>query len=65
MPYATNQDLPDNVAKHLPQEAQTIFRKAFNNALIQYHDEVTAFKVAWSAVEKQYKKEADGFWVKK
>ncbi len=65
MPYKVNNDLPDNVKNHLPEHAQTIFRKAFNSALHQYHNEVSAFKVAWSAVEKTYKKDATGKWVKK
>jgi cation transport regulator len=64
MPYSKNSDLPDNVRKVLPQKAKTIFRKAFNNAHIEYKDEITAFKVAWSAVKKQYKK-VNNKWVEK
>lgn len=62
MPYASNADLPDSVKNHLPDHAQTIYRKAFNNAYEQY-DEPTAFKVAWAAVKKEYHKEGD-YWVK-
>jgi len=62
-PYTKNSDLPTNVRK-LPSHAQTIFRNAFNNA-IKTHDETTAFKIAWSAVKRIYKKNKDGDWVRK
>ena len=62
-PYKRNEDLPEAV-KELPAGAKTIFRKAFNNALKQYDNEETAFKVAWSAVKQTYKKVGDK-WVKK
>ncbi len=65
MPYKTNKDLSAQVAHHLPFRAQTIFRKAFNNALEEYGTEEQAFKVAWAAVKKMYKKGQDGMWVKK
>lgn len=32
MPYATNEELPVPVQRHLPQYAQQIYRKAFNSA---------------------------------
>lgn len=64
MPYQSNQDLPDSVKSHLSEHAQTIFRKAFNAALEQYHSEKTASKVAWAAVKKEYHKNEQGFWVK-
>lgn len=64
MPYATNTDLPDSVKNHLPEHAQSIYRTAFNNALEEYNSEERAFKVAWSAVKKEYRKEEDGQWVK-
>lgn len=65
MPYQANADLPHNVASHLPEHAQSIFRKAFNNAYVQYGTEEQAFKVAWAAVKKEYEKGLDGNWVKK
>jgi len=64
MPYKTNQDLPQRVKNNLPVGAQTVFRKAFNNAHKQYGSEQRAFKVAWAAVKKVYKKKKDK-WVKK
>lgn len=65
MPYKSNSDLPSSVADHLPEHAQTIFRKAFNSAHEQYGEEERAFKVAWAAVKKEYEKNDDGKWVKK
>jgi cation transport regulator len=65
MPYATTADLPDRVKTHLPQHAQEIFRAAFNNALGEYKDEERAFRVAWSAVERDYAKGDDGRWQRK
>lgn len=65
MPYNSNQDLPAEITKHLPEHAQSIFRKAFNNALDEYSDEVRAFKTAWAAVKRNYVKGHDGMWVKK
>jgi len=76
MPYARNDDLPDKIKSHLPQDAQDIYRKAYNNAHEQYQDpakryggsaeslEVVCAKVAWAAVKKEYEKRGDE-WVKK
>ena len=62
----SRKDLPKGVKEALPEHAQDIYRKAHNNALKQYKDpkkrkgdaslEETAHKVAWAAVEKEYKK---------
>ena len=65
MPYSVNADLPPSVREHLPAEAQSIFRGAFNNALKEYGDEARAFKVAWAAVKRDYEKNEKGQWVKK
>ena len=65
MPYKTNSDLPDTVKDHLPEHAQTIFRKTFNSAHEQYGDDQQAFKVAWAAVKREYEKGAGDKWVKK
>ena len=62
MPYASIEDLPQNIQKHLPAHGQEIYKEAFNSALRQYTNEQTAFRVAWSAVKKQYEKGPDGFW---
>lgn len=65
MPYKNNKDLPSQVQDHLPEHAQTIFRKAFNSAHEEYGTEEQAFKVAWAAVKKEYAKNEKGKWVKK
>lgn len=63
MPYASNDDLPDSVRKHLPEHAQDIFREAFNHAWQQHGgDEQTAFRIAWGAVKRHYRKQGDA-WV--
>ncbi len=66
MPYQKINDLPDRVTAHLPQHAQEIFLAAFNHAFEEYHhDEERAFRVAWSAVERDYEKGEDGEWQRK
>jgi cation transport regulator len=65
MPYASIENLPQNIRAHLPVHAQEIYKDAFNNALRHYGDEQTAFRVAWSAVKKQYEKTEDGSWHRK
>jgi cation transport regulator len=76
MPYQSNKDLPANVTNALASEphAQDIYREAFNSAWDQYASpskrqgsasrEETSHKVAWAAVEKKYKKNSQGKWVK-
>ncbi len=65
MPYSTNEDLPQSITNHLPEHAQTIFRKAFNEAHKRYGTEEQAYKVAWAAVKHEYEKNEKGAWVKK
>lgn len=64
MPYKDLNDLPQNVRGHLPEHAQEIYQKAFNNAWHEYaQDEERAHRVAWGAVKKKYQKdESDGQW---
>lgn len=65
MPYASNDDLPASVRSHLPEEAQDIYRAAFNNAWVKYAAqgrEDIAHRIAWSAVKRRYRKEGDA-WV--
>ena len=64
MPYQSIGDLPDRVQNVLPSDAQHIFLAAFNSAEQYYRDDVTSFKVAWAAVEKQYRK-VGGVWKRK
>lgn len=64
MPYPTLADLPDAVQK-MPKHAQEIYQKAFNAAYKTYNgEEHKAHAVAWTAVERSYKKE-NGRWVAK
>jgi cation transport regulator len=69
MPYASLTELPPAVRK-LPHHAQEIFRAAFNAAWQTYADrgvakpDETAFRVAWAAVKKQFRK-VGRFWVEK
>ncbi len=76
MPYESLDELPESVRDNLPQHAQEIYMKAFNNAWDEYADpeerrgdasrEETAHKVAWAAVKKVYEKdEESGEWTKK
>ncbi len=61
----------DNVLKH----GQEIYKQAFNRAWDEYKDpddrrgdasrEVTAHKLAWSAVKRSYEKGDDGHWHRK
>jgi len=64
MPYATNDDLPAPIRSHLDAHAQEIYRRAFNNAWIQYGREATAHRVAWAAVKRVYEKR-EGVWVRR
>jgi cation transport regulator len=67
MPYITTSDLPPAV-RQLPAHAHEIFLSAFNNAWRSYagraaqEQEEIAFRVAWAAVKKHYRKRGD-VWV--
>lgn len=65
MPYKEIEELPDAVKENLPKHAQEIFLAAFNSAKEQYGEEERAFRVAWSAVKRDYEKGDDGQWHKK
>ena len=66
MPYVANADLPQALRAHLPETAQTLFRKAFNGAWSTYEErpdrEELAHRVGWSAVKRRYEK-VDDRWV--
>ncbi len=68
MPYASVNELPSSVLRHLPAHAQEIYRSAFNNAWVEYEDrgpqmrEQLAHRVAWAAVKRKYEKDGDR-WV--
>lgn len=62
MPYRAIEDLPPTT-RHLPPHAKEIFLSAFNSAWDEYGgDEERAFRVAWAAVKKRYRKRGDA-WV--
>ncbi len=65
MPYEQIDDLPSSVKDHLSKHAQEIFRAAFNNAVEEYGEEESAFRVAWGAVKRDYEKGDDGNWHRK
>jgi cation transport regulator len=66
MPYRSNEDLPESVARHLPLHAQDIFRAAFNHAYAAHagdpRQEEAASRIAWAAVKHSYVKVGDR-WV--
>jgi cation transport regulator len=68
LPYASNNDLPASLRRNLPEHAQDIFREAFNNAWRTYgarepyRREEIAYRVAWAAVKKSYRK-VGNHWV--
>lgn len=75
MPYASINELPDNVRNVLPEHAQSIYKEAFNSAFDQYDtpeerrgdadQEETAHRVAWAAVKKGgYEKAENDKWHK-
>jgi cation transport regulator len=57
MPYATNDDLPARISRHLPRHAQDIFRETFNSpwrtngAREPNRGEEIAHCIAWAAVK--------------
>jgi len=70
MPYKSIHDLPESIKKHLPKEALSIFKSAFNAAFEEYKEqkakrEEIAHKVAWSAVKKKFVKSPSGNWISK
>ena len=65
MPYYSNKDLPKEITDVLPEHAQDIFRTALNNTHEEKGNEEQSFKIAWLAVEREYRKNKDGEWVPK
>lgn len=66
MPYASNDDLPLSVSRHLPEHAQDIYREAFNHAFEAHvgdpRQEEASHRIAWAAVKRSYVK-LGGQWV--
>ena len=69
MPYAATSELPPAV-RRLPAHAQEVFLSTFNGAWQSYGDhppqeqEEIAFRVAWAAVKKLYRKQGE-VWIPK
>jgi cation transport regulator len=67
MPRQQTNELPVSVREYLPAHAQEIFLAAYNSAWDEYVQsdnhrggesrEDAAFKVAWAAVKREYKKD--------
>ena len=55
-------ELPPQIKDNLPPHGQAIWKDAFNHAEEEYGDDSQAARVAWSAVEKVYHKDAEGRW---
>ncbi|MHB2169987.1 ChaB family protein [Alsobacter sp. R-9] len=68
MPWRHIGELPPAVRDHLPLHAQEIFLAAFNSAWTERIDdpdvEATAFRIAWGAVKRFYRKDGQA-WVPK
>lgn len=68
MPYARNDDLPDNLRRLLPDHAQDIYREAFNHAFSAHSNdprqEEASHRIAWAAVKKSYVRTQEG-WLKR
>jgi cation transport regulator len=68
MPYRSTLDLPPPIREHLPIHAQEIFMASFNDAFEEYagraDGEAIAFRVAWAAVKRKYRKIGDE-WIEK
>ena len=62
MPYGTVQQLPVTIRDTLPDKAQEIYRKAYNQAWEEYQEEAhrglnqqgLAHQQAWMAVKQEY-----------
>lgn len=66
MPYSSDSELPEGVRNSLPGEAQSTWRRIFNSAYQQYHDDAKAAQVAWSGLKDAgWSKNDKGEWVSK
>lgn len=62
--WARNYDLPAEVKK-LPEDAQTFWRSVANEAMIQNIPLDDAKQIAWGAIERNWKKDEEGIWVRR
>lgn len=60
--FASAADLPEDIRKALPDEAQRLFVRVFNGCVNSGNTDPEAFKVAWKGVENAgYKKTGDKY----
>ena len=66
MPYDKISELPDSVKDNLTEDAQEIYKEAFNNADEDHQnwEKGRKHQYAWGAVKNVYEKKDDK-WVKK
>lgn len=70
MHYKNNNELPDELRKTLPPEAQTLYRTTYNDAFPELREQIRrdseekAHEAAWKAVQAQYRQE-QGKWIKR
>jgi len=58
--YTRNNDLPAQVRRDLPREAQSLWRRAYNTAYEQYQEKEFASQIAWAALTAEgWKKDGD------
>lgn len=64
--YQNISDLPQDVRDVLPEDAQHIFRTAFNSIIDNSGDEGTAARVAWETIKRDenYVQGSDGKWTR-
>lgn len=68
MPYRNNIELPPAIRSHLPEQAQDLYREAFNYAYAAYAGDAERDKrarmMAWAAVKRTYAKTGEQ-WVQR
>ncbi len=58
MPYLKHEDLPDSVRDDVPAHARVIYQAAYNGTWGHcHHEESRARRVAWAAVQREYRKD--------
>ncbi len=66
MPLKRNADLPEAARNVLPDEAQDVYRDAYNRALEEHGGEQRAHEAAWAAVKDKFvENERTGRWLPK
>ena len=63
MPYGPGEK--PQATKNLPPGAQALFKKCFNGAYADSHDETTARQAGWRCVKNEYTRKGEGNWVAK